>query len=617
MSRTRLLTYFRISAAILTLVPYAMLAQSSDALERMGLTSKATLEREIMVPMRDGVRLSTGLIRPNGAQGRIPTILIRTPYNKDGELEDKVLTALVQEGYAVVIQNERGTGWSEGEYHFLPGAKNDGYDTLSWIVQQPWSNGKVGTYGCSSSAEHQLALASTNHPAHRAVVAMGPGSAIGDIPGVNTWGGFYKGGVPALEWEGWYRYHGHVNRPRFSPDITHEERVRLADMYSPFIALTPDERKKMKQRAMESREELPSQDILRRLDIPETDFDTMITLTPADPKWRRYGFIQAGDHPRVPALYIDAWYDFTSFGTVKLFEFLEQTPNQFLIVAPTAHCAMKEATAETKVGDRLVGDARYDYDGLIVKWFDYWLKDKPNSVLDRPKVQAFLMGRNHWKTYSAWPPPEARKATWFLHSDGHSNSQLGTGRLSATQPASEPSDAMVSDPVHPVPYQGGGDDLPIVTDQTSVEMRNDVLVYTSDVLKEAVDVTGEVKAILYVSSTALDADLALKLVDVYPDGRAFNVADTMLRLRYRDGYATPRLMKGGEIYRAELTGMMTSNAFEPGHRMRIEIAGSNSHYERNLQTGGTNYNETQPITATIQIHHDAKSPSHVEFTVVP
>jgi len=610
--RTKLLRPIVVSALILFSTVRGS-AQSADFLDKLGLASKATMEREVMVPMRDGVRLSTTIIKPADATGRLPVVLVRTPYQKDGEDE---VAGLVVHGYAVVIQNERGTGWSEGQYQFLAGARNDGYDTISWIAGQPWSNGNVGTIGCSSSAEHQLGLASMNHPAHKAMIAMGLGSGIGDIPGVHTQGGFYKGGVPNLEWEGWYRYNGHIHRPKLPADISQEERVRLADMYSPFLSLTTDQRKTLKQRAMESKNEFPSKDILRRINVPETDFDWMITASPADPRWHKIDFIRDGDLPRVPALYIDAWYDFTSFGTTKLFEYQKDAPNQYLIVAPTSHCQMKAATEQTMVGERSVGDARYDYDGLILKWFDHWLKGEQNDVLQRPKAQIYLMGANQWKTYPAWPVPGSKPTKLYLQSDGHANSRVGEGRLSDTPSTREAADAFLSDPLHPVPYQGGADDTPVVRDQEDVEMRNDVLVYSTDVLQKGIAVTGEIKGVLFVSSTSPDADLAFKVVDVYPDGKAYNLYDTMLRLRYRDGFDKPTMMKPGEVYRAELTGLVTSNYFAPGHRIRIEIAGSNSNFERNMQTGGKNYDETKPVTATIQIHHGAKYPSHVEFPVV-
>lgn len=587
-------------------------AQSPAYWERSGLAAKATLERDIMVPMRDGVRLSTGVIRPKGTQ-RVPTILIRTPYDRDGELEETALVnALISEGYALVVQNERGRGWSEGKYQFVVGARNDGYDTLSWIASQPWSNGKVGTYGCSSSAEHQWGLAAMNHPAHKAMVAMGPGSSIGDVPGVHTQGGFYKGGVPMIDWAGWYGQNAELNGPVLPYDISQDEHIRLADRYSPW----PMDAAKKNQKKLFAKSvwEFPSRDLLRRIGIGATDFDTLITLSPEDAGWKRLQFINAADDPRVPALYVDAWNDFTSFGTIKLFESRRDVPNQFLIVAPTGHCAMKSATEHTVVGERDMGDARYDYDGLIVKWFNHWLKDESNDVLKRPRIQMYMMGANVWKNYPSLPAPGAKTLKLYLHSGGHGNTLHGDGLLSTTAPGREPADTFVSDPFHPVPSSGGADTDPIVQDQTNIELRDDVLVYSTSILRQGVALTGEVKVILQVASTTPDADLAVMLEDVYPDGRAFNVADTMLRLRYREGFDKTVFMKPGESYRAELTGMLTSNYFAPGHRIRIHIGGSNFPlYERNLQTGGKNYDETQPRQAEISIHHSKGRVSFIEL----
>jgi uncharacterized protein len=590
-------------------------AQTTDAWEHSGLAEQASLQREIMVPMRDHVRLSTAVILPNQRSGSLPTVLTRTPYNKDVALTDWWVKDLVSRGYAFVIQNERGTGWSEGKHQFLAGARNDGYDTLSWIANQPWSNGKVGTIGCSSAAEDQLALAAANHPAHKAMIAMGPGAGIGELPGLRRMGGFYEGGVPMIEWAHWYSGNGSWYRPQLAADISSEQRARLADMYSPW-PLSKGWKLSFRGLLSESELELPSQDILRRIGAPEGDFDTFIRLSPANPKWRELDYIREGDHPRVPALYIDAWHDSAGTGTVKLFEYVQHTPNQFLIVAPTGHCEMLKATERTVVGERLIGDARYDYVSLIENWFDHWLKDEPNDVLNRPKIQMFMMGANAWKTYSEWPVAGAKPLRLFLHSKGRANSMLGDGRLSAMEPANENPDAFVSDPLHPVPSSGGGDDDQ-VQDQSAVEMRHDVLVYSTDVLREGVALTGEVQVVVYVSSSTPDADLAIKLVDIYPDGKAYNVSDTMLRLRYRDGFAKPALMKSGEVYRAELAGMLTSNFFPPGHRIRIQLAGSNFPlYERNLQTGGRNYDETQSRVATIRIHHEREHASFIEFPVL-
>jgi len=610
----------KLYGCILSLIAFLLVltsrpwAQTADAWKKSGLDDLATFDREIMVVMRDGVRLSTSLLVPKTPGVKMAAILIRTPYERSEELTDKLIRPLLSRGYVIVLQNERGTGWSEGKHQFLAGARNDGYDTITWITQQPWSNGNVGTLGCSSSAEHQLALAAMNHPAHKAMVAMGPGSAIGDIPGVNTQGGFYKGGVPMIEWEGWYRFNGEIDRPKLPPDISRDERIRLVDMYTPWPAT--ETKTALRQLGKDSIKELPSQNILRRIGVPSNDFDKLITLSPADPHWHELDLINSGDHPRVPALFIDAWHDFTGPNTIGLFQYLQTTPNQFLIVAPTGHCAMREATEHTMVGERETGDGRFDYDGLILKWFDHWLQDKSNDVLERPKVQTFLMGANRWKTFPAWPVPGSSATRLYFHSEGRANSLLGNGKLSAATPKQESSDSFVSDPMRPVPSSGGGDTVPNVQDQSNVEMRDDVLVYSTDVLKEGLAVIGDIKLVLYVSSTTPDADLSLKLVDVYPDGKAYNVSDTMLRLRYREGFQKPVFMQPGEVYRTEIAGLMTGNYFGPGHRIRIHIAGSNFPlYERNLQTGGRNFDETRAQLATLQIHHDSKYAGYIELPV--
>ena len=185
-----------LTAALLFSISTPVLAQKPDILERMGIQTGYTVDREIMVPMRDGVRLSTAVLRPEKVAERMPVVLIRTPYLKDEELLGlkDIVSFLLQHGYILVVQSERGTGWSEGQYQILAGARNDGYDTLSWIVAQPWSNGKVGTVGCSSSGDNQILLSALNHPAHKAMITMGSGSAIGTLPGLASQGLFYRGG---------------------------------------------------------------------------------------------------------------------------------------------------------------------------------------------------------------------------------------------------------------------------------------------------------------------------------------------------------------------------------------------------------------------------------------
>src|SRR6185437_7641482 len=364
--------FLAITAFLLALaLPKQAWSQKPDLLEKMGVGPGYTVDREVMVPMRDGVRLSTAVLRPEKLTERMPVILIRTPYLKDEELvwEKKLFSLFLHQGYIVVAQSERGTGWSEGQYHILAGAKNDGYDTLSWIAAQPWSNGKVGTIGCSSSGDNQILLASQNHPAHKAMITMASGTAVGMLPGVASQGVWYRGGVPQVgPWAWWYALFGSDLRPQMPRGISDDERIRLADLYSLFQIPSMNLGKPLGSgwkivvdKVADATKALPSQDILHRAGFPTTDFDRLVKLTPGGPFWLQRDLLRTGDHPRVPALVVDSWFDIGAYEQLKFFEYQGDTPNQFLIMAPTAHCGMWEAKENTMVGKRSVGDARYDY----------------------------------------------------------------------------------------------------------------------------------------------------------------------------------------------------------------------------------------------------------------
>lgn len=627
--RNKVVRWFLTLAALLFSLTTPDFAQKPDILEKLGVGPGYTVDREVMVSMPDGVRLSTAVLRPEKITERMPVILIRTPYLKDEELvwEKKLFSLFLHQGYIVVAQSERGTGWSEGQYHILAGAKNDGYDTLSWIAAQPWSNGKVGTIGCSSSGDNQILLASQNHPAHKAMITMASGSAVGTLPGVASQGLWYRGGVPQVgPWAWWYALFGSDVRPQMPRGISDDERIRLADLYTLFQVPSMNLGKPLgsgwKQiidKVADTTKELPSQDILRRAGLPTSDFDRLVKLTPGDPFWLQRDLLRTGTRPRVPALVVDSWFDIGAYEQLKFFEYQGDTPNQFLIMAPTSHCAMWDATENTMVGKRSVGDARYDYYQLFLNWFDYWLKDAKNDVLKRPKAQAYLMGANLWKHYDSWPVKGTSAKRLFLHSDGSANGRLGSGSISDSPPVNEKPDSFISNPLDPVPSNGGGCcDADPVKDQAALELRKDLLVYSTGPLQQDIAAMGEVRAVLYVSSSTPDADLALKLVDVSPHGEAFNLYDTMLRLRYRDAITKPRMMVPGQIYRVELSGIVTGNDFLPGHQLRIEIAGSNFPlFERNLQTGGKNYDETVPKSSTIKVFHDREHASYVEVSIAP
>jgi putative CocE/NonD family hydrolase len=277
------------------------------------------------------------------------------------------------------------------------------------------------------------------------------------------------------------------------------------------------------------------------------------------------------------------------------------------------------------VGEREMGDARLDYDALIYGWFDRFLKGQENHILDKtPKVQYFTMGLNKWQSADTWPPAGAHAVTYYLSSGGNANSLNGDGALVTAPPETDKADRFTYDPMNPVPSYGGNVCCTgnAVTggsfDHRKMEARADILVYTSEPFKEGVEVSGPLEPTVYLSSDVKDTDITVKVIDVYPDGRAFNLDETIQRLRYRDGYEKPLAwLEPSKIYSVTLQPMTTSNFFGPGHRLRIEVSSSNfPRFDRNLNTGGNNYDEATGVVAHNVIHHSAQSPSKITISVV-
>ncbi len=583
-----------------------------------------------LVRMRDGVGLDTTTLFPKNGTSELPTILWRTPYSiawrQTSESTARLLRPFLERGYAVIFQNERGTFWSEGTQKFLAGARHDGYDTVDWISSQPWSNGKVGAIGCSSSAEHQLGLSAMNHPAFAAAIAQAPGAGIGVAGPYHEQGHFYRGGAVQLLWPMWYWTNGQKLRPEFPADVSQAERTRLARAFPLDSRLPPPAD------IGELLSWLPIKDILRRVDAPVTDFDDFVQRTPGDPRWKETDFGGDGDRFGTPMLWMFSWYDVGVAPNIALYNHARDNgwtdaagQNQYMLISPVEHCAFGRETEHTIVGERDVGDARFHYDSLFVDWFDYWLKGVDNSVTARPRVQAYVMGGDEWVSSDEFPRAGTRRQTYYLHSDGAASRGFEDGRLTIDRPiGEEPVDEYLYDPANPTPSVGGsvcctGELLqPGAFDQRALETRNDVLVYTPPPLAESVEVTGFVDVVLYVSSDARDTDFTAKLIDVYPDGTAYNLVDSIQRARYREGYDQTVLMTEGEVYELHVGPMATSNRFAAGHRIRLEISSSNfPHFERNLNTGGNNYDESEGIVALNRIHHSAEHPSHVVLPIAP
>jgi len=604
------------------------------------LESVAVIERKVMVPMRDGVRLATDIYRPKNTTGPVPIIWVRTPYNfnfwdvRNGLPADMraALTA-VKRGYAYVVQNERGHFFSEGNYDILGAPRTDGTDMLDWLKAQSWTNGKVGTTGCSSTAEYQMGIAAMGHSAYAAMNIQSFGAGVGRVGPYYEQGNWYRGGAVQMLFITWIYGEQNQVRPMFPANTSQSDLIRASKAFDLAQQLPPVDWSK-------ALWHLPEQDILKAVDAPHGIYadampvDTggrMIQRTPNDPAWYKGGLYHDDMPLNLPGLWFMTWYDVSMGPNLELYNHVRKTAKggvgdeQWVIIAPVGHCAYTRATEDTVVGERSMGDARLDYQEITYSFFDRFLKGEKSAKIDSmPKVTYFTMGMNKWQTSETWPPAGAQTMTMYLSSGGRANSLTGDGVLAPSAPAADKPDSFTYDPMNPVPSYGGnvcctGTAVQAgAFDQRKMEARNDILVYTSELFKEGTELSGPITPTLYVSSDAKDTDFTVKVLDVYPDGRAYNLDESIQRLRYRDGYDKPLVwMEPGKVYKVTLQPLTTSNYFEAGHQLRIEISSSNfPRFDRNLNTGGNNYDEEKGVVAHNAVHHSKQYPSQVVVTVV-
>lgn len=604
-------------------------AVQTDVLKQ--LQEIAVVDQKVMMPMRDGIRLATDIFRPKGDK-KVPVIFSKTPYNfnswGDGEQRNGTYQSAleaVKRGYAYVVQNERGRYFSEGDWDILGPPTTDGYDAVDWLSKQSWCNGKVAPIGCSSTAEWQMAVVGLNHPALTTFIPQSFGAGVGRVGKFYEQGNWYRGGAGQMLFTAWlFGVQNDVIRPMFPKDATQEQLIRASRSFD----LDPERARIDWSKGLAH---LPLQDIIKNANGPVGVYEKMIRRKPNDPDWYKGGLYHDNMPIERPGFWFVSWYDVSSSPNIALYNHVRATAkdpnvrnNQYLVIAPVLHCSYKRATENTIVGERSVGDARLNYDDLTYGWFDYWLKGEQNGILTKtPKVQYYTMGLNKWQSSEVWPPITAQMTTFFLNSGGKANSLYGDGKLSTTLPAKDAPDALAYDPQNPVPSYGGnvcctGNAVQGgAFDQQKMETRNDILVYTTEPLAEGVEVSGFIETTLYVSSDVKDTDYTIKLIDVYPDGKAYNLDETIQRVRYREGYEKEVFMEKGKVYKLELSAMSTSNFFEKGHRIRIEISSSNfPRFDRNMNTGGNNYDEAVGVVAHNNVHHSAQYPSQVRLPMV-
>ena len=605
------------------------------------LAEIAVIDRKVMVPMRDGKRMAADIYRPKDAASRkYPIIFSRTPYNFNfwdvrlGAPRDMTtILEAVKRGYAYVVMNERGHFFSEGNYDILGAPVTDGDDAIKWLTSQAWSNQKLGAIGCSSTAEWQPAVAALGNPNFTTMIVQGYGAGIGRVGPFYEQGNWYRGGAVQMLFISWLYGQQNQVRPVFPPGTSQADLIRASKSFDLAQQAPPVDWSK-------ALRHLPVMDIIKAVDGPRGIFadampvesgGAMIKRAPNDPAWYKGGLWHDNMKISIPGFWFASWYDVSVGPNIAAYNHVRKTADrgvadkQYLVIAPTLHCSYTRATENTIVGERSMGDARLDYNALTYGWFDYFLKGEQNDVLKMPKVRYFTMGSNRWQSAESFPPAGAQPLTFYLSSDGKANTLNGDGKLVLAPSASDSPDSFEYDPMNPVPSYGGnvcctGNAITGGSfDQRKMEEeRPDILVYSTESLKEGIELTGSIDVTIYVSSDAKDTDFTVKLIDVDEQGRAFNLDETIQRMRYREGYNKPPVwMEKDKVYKVKFQPMMTSNYFAPGHRIRIEISSSNfPRFDRNLNTGGNNYDETKGVIARNTVHHSKQYPAEVTISVV-
>ena len=599
---------FRICAAALVLAvqPALLLAQSATGpYPRPAGTHPVAIERDVMVAVRDGTKLATDIYRPKDVEGALPTVLIRTPYNKGASpAGDVSANFFASHGYAVVVQDVRGKFASEGKFAVYEGEMTDWSDVFDWIGKQPWSTGKIGTYGCSYLGEGQIIAAQQHHPLHIAAIAQAAGGNLGRVGSRREFWGSVEGGASALSINfGWM--------PIFA-SLDKGARAKPAVDISTFLKT------------------LPLIDMTDRAGSPSADWRNFLERSPDDPWWDARGYLTDKAKVSVAALHVSSWFDMAGNALEVAQIFRKNGTNdrartgQYAIISPTVHCSSERAGSQAMVGALAVGDARLHYYETYLKWFDRWLRGNEHALDSLPRYQYYVIGRNEWHSSEVWPVAGMHETSWFLHSNGSANTLAGDGRLDAEPPKSERADTFTYDPANPVPARGGTvcctgnpKDVGGSFDNADIEQRPDVLVYTSAVLRDGLELTGAIRADICLSSDAVDTDVTVKLLDVFPDGRAMNMQDGITRARYRDGFATQHMMTAGKVYQVPVDLHSTSWFLPAGHKLRVEVSSSSfPRYDRNLNTGGRNYDETTWRVAKSAVHHAAGCASKVVLPVV-
>jgi putative CocE/NonD family hydrolase len=579
------------------------------------MTARILVDRNVPIPMRDGVRLKADIYRPDTPQP-LPVILCRLPYNKDDpymQIEAVNPIRAAEAGYAVVYQDTRGRYQSEGQFYPFRHEGQDGFDTIEWIARQPWCSGPVGMSGASYFGATQW-LAAIEQPPHlKAIFPVITASEYYD--GWTYQGGAFQLGFVLL----W-------TLTSLAPDSA----ARLA---------VPEAAQAEMERYLTAGDGMD--ELYRRLPLSGLP---LLGSNPAaaylqdwlehdtrDEYWDKLAVNRQYARIQVPAFNIGAWYDLFLQGTLENFTRMQAEGGsdqarrgQRLLVAPWAHGNFSAYYPHFNFGYAASSDA-VDLGGLALRFFDQHLKGLPAQLDEDRPVRLFVMGENRWRDETAWPLPGTDYVPWYLHSQGTAGSQGGS--LSPQPPGEEPADAYLYDPRQPAPTLGGPTFLPGLRfgvnagpiDQRPVESRPDVLAYTSEPFQTAVEVTGPLVFHLWAASSAQDTDFVVRLCDVFPDGASRLLADGILRASSRQGLEARRWLEPGKVYEFVIDLVATGNVFLPGHRLRVDITSSsaprfNPHPNTTIRL--SQYTAADMLPALQTIFHDSGHPSHILLPVI-
>ncbi len=560
-----------------------------------GSTSSAHVNRDVAVVMGDGVVLRADVYLP-AVDAPVPAILSRTPYDRRFGLTPAAAVdpdRATEAGFAMVCQDVRGQHTSEGEFYPFLWEASDGRDTVEWIASQPWCNGAVAMAGRSYAGATQW-LAAAERPPHLNAIAP-------VVTGSDYYHGWvYQGGAFQL---GFNLFWVHMMSGRKRKDSLTLQFEHLPLTEPPL------------------------------LDESEAGrfYQEWLSHSTDDEYWQAMSINRRYRQMQVPAFNVGGWYDIFLGGTLENFTGMRRDGGSEaaragtrLLVGPWAHGSTYGQYPDHGF-EQFGGEDRIDLDEHQLRFFSTHLCPGERGLDADPPVRLFVMGLNRWRDEDEWPPARTRDAAWFLHSDGDAGGAGGT--LSPARPGEEaPRDSYVYDPADAAPTLGGPTSLPgrfLQTnagpqDQRDVEERPDVLVYTSDVLEEPLEVTGPLSLVLWAATSARDTDFVAKLCDVEPDGVSRILAEGILRARFREGHDRPQLVTPDEVLEYRIDLVATSNVFLGGHRIRVLVTSSSfPRFDRNANTGHT-LGVDGPgdlVTARQTIFHDARRPSHIVLPV--